>query len=469
MCAGMDRPQTAGAFSDTPSAGVATPLGRFGRLADPLAWTTPEKCLFIAGLFLLLMSLYLALGLVFLSRPGLVPYLDVEKVRLFVQVQMATMAAWLVAFLASWVARRRAAEPRWLVPITVLLAVWMLSYGCYFFGFYTNLFSGLTLVSGAAIGWVLFDRRAINAGVLAISVGLVAMTVLEQAGFIPYAPIFAEAPFRAGVLDRSWVLGVGGLTSVMMFFLIGVVYFIVDRWHDREAKLAVTSQQLARANEVIGRYVASQLAEQIRTGNYGSLDQHARRKLTLFFSDIQGFTAIADVVEPEDLSALLNEYLSEMTEIGERFGATIDKFVGDAIMIFFGAPVATSDRDHALRAVRMALEMQVHMVALRSRWEGRGIEQPFHIRIGINTGQASIGNFGSRSRMDYTAIGRQVNLAARLQSQCTPDRVLLSHSTWLLVRDDVACLPRGEIVVKGFRDPVMVYEVDDAAAAAHPA
>jgi adenylate cyclase len=107
-----------------------------------------------------------------------------------------------------------------------------------------------------------------------------------------------------------------------------------------------------------------------------------------------------------------------MTAIAGRFGGTIDKFMGDAIMIFFGAPVATHDEDHALRAVRMAMAMQGRMKELQRRWEKHGIIEPFQVRMGINTGVASVGNFGAPGRMDYTAIGRQVNLAARLQVNC---------------------------------------------------
>jgi class 3 adenylate cyclase len=125
---------------------------------------------------------------------------------------------------------------------------------------------------------------------------------------------------------------------------------------------------------------------------------------------------------------------------------------------------ATNDRDHALRAVRMAMAMQARMVTLCTRWLAEGFEHPFHIRIGINTGQASIGNFGYQERMDYTAIGRQVNLAARLQTHCEPDRIPLSHSTWVLVKDAIACVPRGEIEVGGFQRPVLVYEVSEPTA-----
>lgn len=148
-----------------------------------------------------------------------------------------------------------------------------------------------------------------------------------------------------------------------------------------------------------------------------------------------------------------------MTSVAERHGATIDKFVGDAIMIFFGAPDATTDQDHALRAVRMALEMQERMTELRRRWSAVGFDRPFAIRMGINTGMASVGNFGAKGRVDYTAIGRQVNLAARLQAACRPGRVLLSRPTWMLVRDQIPCVPKGEIELRGIHHPVQVYEV----------
>lgn len=456
----MAQPHVAdGDTLDTATGTGSSALDRLGRLADPLSWTVPERCLFAAGIYLVLMLWYAGILLLVVSRPEIAPYLKPAYGSTLLKIQCATMAAWALVAAAAWRARRRGSEPRGLASITILLAAWVITYWSYSFGFTTNLFGGLTLVAAALVGWVLFDRRVVNAAIAGTIVAIVVLAILEQAGVVPYAPIFAEAPFRAGTLERSWLITVGGVTFAMMLFLLAMLYYLIDRWHDREEKLAVTSQQLVRANEVIGRYVASQLAEQIRAGNYESLDQHERRKLTLFFSDIQNFATIADVEEPEELSAVLNEYLSEMTAIGERFGATIDKFVGDAIMIFFGAPLATSDRDHALRAVRMALAMQEHMTNLRTCWEERGIEHRFHIRIGINTGHASIGNFGSQSRMDYTAIGRQVNLAARLQAQCEPDHVLLSHSTWLLVRDKIACEPKGEITVKGFREPVRVYEV----------
>jgi class 3 adenylate cyclase len=177
----------------------------------------------------------------------------------------------------------------------------------------------------------------------------------------------------------------------------------------------------------------------------------------MVFSDIVGFSDTADELEPEDLSMLLNEYLAEMTKIAEKYGATIDKFVGDAVICFFGAPTATDDRDQAHRAVQMALEMNERVAELDVSWRKFGVSRPLRIRIGVNTGLANVGSFGSQRRMDYTAIGRQVNLAARLETSCEPGNVLISHSTYALVNDKIPCVPKGEIHVKGIHHPVKVY------------
>jgi class 3 adenylate cyclase len=223
-----------------------------------------------------------------------------------------------------------------------------------------------------------------------------------------------------------------------------------------------------RTNRFISRYVPSQLAEKIVRGEHPEVFRPERSKLTIFFSDIEGFTDASDRMDAEELAQLLDEYLSEMTHIAERYGATINQFVGDGIMIFFGAPHRTSDKDHALRVVRMALDMQQRLLELKNIWLMRGIERPFRARIGINTGHASVGDFGSAGRKVYSAIGIQTNLAARIQSHCEPGRILISHTTWALVKDEIPCVDKGELQLKGVHYPVRVYELADIPTATAP-
>jgi class 3 adenylate cyclase len=436
------------------------------RIGDPLAWSAADKCLFVAVTFLTFTLWYWASWYYMLRHPEVAPYLDHAFLPFALRVQTATILAWTLVIAAALAVRRRRPEYRALVVVTLAFCGYEIVYGSYFFGLYTSLFSGLAIVASWAVGLIIFDKRAVVTTFIIVGLCLVGVAVAEQTHLLLYAPLFREAPFQNGVLHPSFFVSMGGVTLLMMLFIVMIIYFMIERWHDRERKLAVISEQLVRANEVISRYVASQLAEQVRAGNYPTLDRHERRRLTLFFSDIEDFAATADVMEPEDLSALLNEYLSEMTAIAERHGATIDKFVGDAIMIFFGAPAATTDSDHALRAVRMAVEMQERLVALHVKWNSEGIERPFHVRMGINTGQASIGTFGSGARLEYTAIGRHVNLAARLQAQCEPDRILVSYATWVHIHEQVPCTAKGEIMLKGFHQPVKVYQVDRGAALA---
>ncbi len=143
--------------------------------------------------------------------------------------------------------------------------------------------------------------------------------------------------------------------------------------------------------------------------------EYKRKKLTIFFSDIQGFTELSETLIPDDLAFLLNDYLSHMTEIAKQYEATVDKFMGDAILIFFGDPNSQGVEQDAKTCVDMAIAMRQQMKLLRERWVKMGYP-PLHIRMGISTGYCHVGNYGAAHRMAYTIVGRDANLAARLQS-----------------------------------------------------
>jgi len=210
---------------------------------------------------------------------------------------------------------------------------------------------------------------------------------------------------------------------------------------------------------LIRRYVPEQVADAVLSGAPEAIERHERRKLTIFFSDLVGFTDLSEELEPEDLAMVLHDYFTEMSAIARRHAGTVDDLVGDAILVFFGAPEFTDDHDQALRAVRMAVEMQEAMGPLNRRWASAGIPETLQVRMGINTGVVTVGNFGSAERTKYTALGKQVNIAARIQSHCEPGKVLLSHATWLLVRDEITCTPKGELTLKGLHKPMPAYEV----------
>ncbi|CAB1079132.1 Adenylate cyclase (EC [Olavius algarvensis Delta 1 endosymbiont] len=227
----------------------------------------------------------------------------------------------------------------------------------------------------------------------------------------------------------------------------------------RTQDLQKQKNMVDKARKFLSRYVPSQLASKILAGEVEPVQHHQRRKLTMLFSDIKDFTRTTDTMEPEDMGRLLNEYFTCMTDIIQKYEGTLANITGDALFIFFGAPDRTNDRDQALRCVRMAVEMQQTMDELQLKWFNEGVENPLQIRCGINTGMATVGSFGSRRRSEYSAMGMQVNLASRLEAACKPGGVLISHSTWALVNDQIETLPHATIEVKGFSRPIMAYEV----------
>ncbi|GBC61030.1 adenylate/guanylate cyclase domain-containing pr otein [Desulfonema ishimotonii] len=219
-------------------------------------------------------------------------------------------------------------------------------------------------------------------------------------------------------------------------------------------------RKLNRILDRLGRYVSYQLVKKITHESKEEIEVRARRKkLTVFFSDLKDFSYTSSHMEGEELSEFLNSYLEAMTRIVIKWGGTLDKYMGDAIMVFFGDPDFTSDKDHALRCVRMAIEMREKMKGMREKWYNMGYQEPLHCRIGIASGYCTVGNFGSSERMDYTIIGAPVNLAARLESAADVDEIFISHETWGYVRDQVRCDPPASLRLKGFHHPILAHKV----------
>jgi class 3 adenylate cyclase len=218
------------------------------------------------------------------------------------------------------------------------------------------------------------------------------------------------------------------------------------------------NRELEVLSNKLSKYLSPQVYNSIFTGEQGVGLASQRKKLTVFFSDIADFTETTEKMESEDLTALLNQFLTEMSKVALAHGATIDKYDGDRIMVFFGDPETRGVKEDAVVCVKMALAMQKRMRELGDIWAAMGIEEPLRCRMGIHTGYCTVGNFGSEDRMDYTVVGSTVNLASRLEHEAPVGGVLLSNETHALVMDDIRCEARGRIRVKGVAYPIAVHE-----------
>ena len=224
-------------------------------------------------------------------------------------------------------------------------------------------------------------------------------------------------------------------------------------------ELEIEKQKFEGIAGQLSRYLPRQIYDSIFSGNQSIEIKTQRKLLTVFFSDIQGFTHISSVIQPEVLTHYINAYFTEMSDIAAKYGGTIDKYIGDAMMVFFGDPNSRGPQEDALACVRMAYEMQQRLSELHIQWQREGLQHPFITRIGINTGYCNVGNFGSHSRMAYTILGGEVNLAARIESKCEPGGVLISHETYAQVKDFVEVSERDLLELKGIAEPVKTYAI----------
>ena len=226
-----------------------------------------------------------------------------------------------------------------------------------------------------------------------------------------------------------------------------------------EKKVEERTSELKTLSEKLSKYFSPQVYESIFSGKLDVKVQTKRKPLTVFFSDLQGFTELTERLEPEVLTELLTQYLTKMSNVAIKWGGTIDKFIGDAILVFFGDPNSRGDEEDAIACVSMAMDMLEELNKLRISWRKKGLAKPLNARMGIHTGVCTVGNFGSEDRLDYTIIGNGVNLASRLEARAGINKILLSEDTYLLIRNKIICEKKEAINVKGISYPVQTYEV----------
>ncbi len=218
---------------------------------------------------------------------------------------------------------------------------------------------------------------------------------------------------------------------------------------------------LENLSQKLARYLAPQLYEAIVSEKIEIERISSNKTLTFLICSVGGLTAALKDMETGILAEWLNDYLSRMIRIVDRYGGTIDKFVGDEIIVFFGDSMTNGMQEDAMACVQMAMEMRREMDALQTAWSKRGVPEELHIRIGIHTGECAVGSFGSENRLDYTIIGHEVNLTHSLERHADPGAILISEKIYELVHKQFACKPQDSIQVLGSETLVKAYQVID--------
>ena len=257
-------------------------------------------------------------------------------------------------------------------------------------------------------------------------------------------------------------------THTLVIFLILAIYLAISIQYGRDKNVRLAEQlnvankensDLAHQSFNLSKYLSPTIRRALASGRQ-TTQLSKEKNITIFFSDLAGFTQLAERLDTDDLALFLNIYLTEMSEIALRFGGTIDKIIGDSIMVFFGDPESRGIEKDALSCVSMALTMREAMTKIRQRWQAAGIENPPSIRMGINSGLCKVGHFGSEHHLTYTLLGQAVNLASRLEAAADNEEILISLSTYSLVKETVSCTPKGQLAIKGFSKPIIAYSAN---------
>jgi len=250
----------------------------------------------------------------------------------------------------------------------------------------------------------------------------------------------------------SWMQEV--ISVVVLLGFNGFVAFLCFRY---TSTLVDVRRSAGKKHALLQHRIRPYIADQVLFSITENQAIASRRKhLTVFFSDIEGFTRLMDQLNENTITRLLNEYLNEMSQIAHRYGGTVDKYMGDGVMVLFGQSMDVS-RD-AVSCVKMALAMRDKLAELALSWQCFG--RDLHIRIGIHSGFCTVGNFGSAARMEYTAIGSTVNRASRLEGCADTDEILISSATYRLVQAEITCRARPPVRVKGIDTPMDIFSVN---------
>ena len=310
--------------------------------------------------------------------------------------------------------------------------------------------------SGVPVGalYLGFSEEAITAALAsARNQALVITLVMVLAGLggaVGLAALLSRPIFR--LVQATGAIAAGNFNITLPVASRDELGVLTDSFN-RMARSLREKEMIKRA---FTRYVAREVVEEILKNPENMALTGERREVTVLFCDVRGFTPLSERLSPEDVVLLLNDFYNLMIETTFKHDGTLDKFLGDAVMAVFGAPLAHPD--HSARAIRTAVAMREGIVGLNER-RARDGKEPIAVGIGVSAGEAVAGTVGTEDRMEYTVIGDSVNLAARLESNAKPGQILISHRTYERVRDLVDARPLGRIRVKGKEEEVEVYEV----------
>jgi len=420
------------------------------RIGNPLDWSNVDKG--IAFWLIFVISNIGALYLFVLARanPAILP-LEFNPISDFIlYFELASVILGIIIAALTLATRRSNPDGWWYVYSFFILSPSHDAVIFNWFGYLNFPFAMYFLFFYPFIAYLVFDFRVMITGLLAYLSGFVLFYVLELEGILPYAPGLNDPPFAENVVFGVFVI-------VEVVFLVGCTLYLcnilIRRWREREKQVTELTHFL---KNMFGRYLSEEVMQSMLENPDSIKLGGEKRKITIMMTDLRGFTAISEKLQPEQVVSLLNSYLEAMMDIVKKHGGTVNDIIGDALLVTFGAPVEM--KDHARVATAAAIEMQNAMGNLNEQNLRNGLPE-IEMGVGLNTDEVIVGNIGTESRAKFAVIGSGVNMASRIEAYSVGGQVLASDA---LVREagDVLRIDGSmQVHPKGADAPIDIYEI----------
>ena len=425
------------------------------RVGNPLEWGYVDKAslLIVIQLFvytLLLLYVYLAH-----SFPSLYPaYFSQTAFSAILGIHIPFILFFTILLAIAFRTRRTNPDSRWIAYTTAVAITTQDALFLCMIGHATNPQTLLILFLLLFGGLLIFDDYYF---VLYIAVTWILIQgfhiIGEQLGLIPYAWLLVEPPFKNGAIDIIWLIWTLGSGFFIIAIELVILGYILDRWRKRETQVSELTELLKK---MFGRYLSTEvmtsLIENPLTLELGG----ERRKVTIMMTDLRGFTALSERLEPERVVQMLNAYFEVMVDMVIQYNGTINEIIGDALLVVFGAPQEMQDRTQ--RAVACAIAMQNAMAKVNEENRAQGLPE-LEMGIGLNEAEVIVGNIGSSKRSNYTVIGSGVNMASRIESYTIGGQVLISESVKRKIGEILRIDNKKDVMPKGAETAITIYEV----------
>ncbi len=359
----------------------------------------------------------------------------------------------LVLLLTGLWLRRRRPENQVFAHIVIQYAAMSSAFNAYLFGALTNPNAFLAGMALGASTLLLFRPGIALPAVGTFMVMTVGGAILSGAGLLPYAPMYAAFPVEDGRIAATYLISSLTWTTIVFVIVLSLMTFVLVRWRNRERKLAEMTDLLRK---MFGRYLSTEVMNALIEDPASMELGGERRQVTIMMTDLRGFTALSERLEPEQVVQMLNTYFEVMVDIVLEFNGTINEIIGDALLVVFGAPHDIKDR--AEKAVACAISMQNAMKEVNAQNREQGLPE-IEMGIGLNESEVIVGNIGSRKRSKYAVVGSGVNMASRIESYTVGGQVLISESVKRQASDILRIDAQLDVTPKGAEGPIRIYEV----------